>query len=243
MSLVQKPELQSGQHCHLYTFFLGHLLLINTVPKCLFSSTKQILLCCKVILVLFHEFGIYSVIICILTNVICTCMPFMLTKVLPNFTQNALLFDRFPIPDLRNGSEVSKLPWWQKNLRDELLVLDLQEARFQTSFLSNQPLQQLELSSRNILGEHAKTVKYSRSCQSCKLPFNTLYGFFFQIVIWHFNFYFKCFLDILCYLIRTLKNLNVKNTLQDLLLLLRISHCTNNCCLVQLYFFIHEFLF
>ncbi|XP_022329168.2 autophagy-related protein 2 homolog B-like [Crassostrea virginica] len=58
---------------------------------------------------------------------------------------------RFPIPDLRNGSEVSKLPWWQKNLRDELLVLDLQEARFQTSFLSNQPLQQLELSSRNIL--------------------------------------------------------------------------------------------
>lgn len=68
-------------------------------------------------------------------------------------------------------------------------------------------------------------------------------GFFFQIIIWHFNFYFKCFLDILCYLIRTLENLNVKNTLQDLLLLLRISHCTNNCCLVQLFFFIHEFLF
>lgn len=91
----------------------------------------------------------------------------MLTKVLPYFTQIALFFDRFPIPDLRNGSEVSKLPWWQKNLRDELLMLDLQEARFQTSFLSNQPLQQLELSSRNILGKHAKTVKYSRSSQSC----------------------------------------------------------------------------
>ena len=148
-------------------FFLRHLLLIDTGPKCLFNSTKQILLCCKVILVLFHEFGIHSVIICILTNVICTCIPFMLTKVLPYFTQIALFFDRFPIPDLRNGSEVSKLPWWQKNLRDELLMLDLQEARFQTSFLSNQPLQQLELSSRNILGKHAKTVKYSRSSQSC----------------------------------------------------------------------------
>lgn len=59
---------------------------------------------------------------------------------------------RFPIPDLRNGSEVTKLPWWQKNLRDELLILDLQEARFQTSFLSNQPIQQVEVSSRNVLG-------------------------------------------------------------------------------------------
>ena len=178
----------------------SHLLLINTVPKCLFNSTKQILLCCKVILVLFHEFGIYCVIICILTIEICTCMPFMLTKVLPNFTQIALFFDRFPIPDLRNGSEVSKLPWWQKNLRDELLVLDMQEARFQTSFLSNQPLQQLELSSRNILGKHVKTTKYSRSSQSCKLPFSTLYGFFFpnrhmafQFLLSMFSGYFMLF--------------------------------------------------
>lgn len=64
--------------------------------------------------------------------------------------------DRFPIPDLRNGSEVTKLPWWQKNLRDELLILDLQEARFQTSFLSNQPIQQVEVSSRNVLGRPGK---------------------------------------------------------------------------------------
>lgn len=68
----------------------------------------------------------------------------------------AFFYDRFPIPDLRNGSEVTKLPWWQKNLRDELLILDLQEARFQTSFLSNQPIQQVEVSSRNVLGKPEK---------------------------------------------------------------------------------------
>ncbi|XP_062621343.1 autophagy-related protein 2 homolog B-like, partial [Saccostrea cucullata] len=64
----------------------------------------------------------------------------------------AKLTIRFPIPDLRNGSEVTKLPWWQKNLRDELLILDLEEARFQMSCLSNQPIQQIEISSKTVLG-------------------------------------------------------------------------------------------
>lgn len=80
----------------------------------------------------------------------------VVVNVLTPLGKPCLCNDRFPIPDLRNGSEVTKLPWWQKNLRDELLILDLQEARFQTSFLSNQPIQQVEVSSRNVLGKPGK---------------------------------------------------------------------------------------
>ncbi|XP_021359493.1 autophagy-related protein 2 homolog A-like isoform X1 [Mizuhopecten yessoensis] len=57
---------------------------------------------------------------------------------------------RFPIPDLRPLSQVDKLPWWQKNLRDEILILQMSDVLFQTSYLSSQTISELEITCRDI---------------------------------------------------------------------------------------------
>jgi len=60
---------------------------------------------------------------------------------------------RFPIPDLRPSSQVDKLPWWQKNLRDEIIILTMTDVMIQMVYLSSQPPQQVELTCKDVLGE------------------------------------------------------------------------------------------
>ncbi|KAJ8309402.1 hypothetical protein KUTeg_014276 [Tegillarca granosa] len=72
-----------------------------------------------------------------------------------NFTVNSTLLKlsvRFPIPDLRSSAEHNRLPWWQKNLRDEVLMLNLADFGFKTTFTTNQSLQQLDFSCREAHG-------------------------------------------------------------------------------------------
>ncbi|KAL5009376.1 hypothetical protein ScPMuIL_014957 [Solemya velum] len=64
----------------------------------------------------------------------------------------AKLIIRFPIPDLRKGSQVDRLPWWLRNLREEVITLELSDAGFQTSYISNQSVQQFEFTCREGLG-------------------------------------------------------------------------------------------
>ncbi|XP_045166071.2 autophagy-related protein 2 homolog A-like [Mercenaria mercenaria] len=58
---------------------------------------------------------------------------------------------RFPIPDLRQEPHVDK-SWYQRNLRDDVLIVDLENAVVRTSFITGQPLEQVQFSASDIHG-------------------------------------------------------------------------------------------
>lgn len=58
---------------------------------------------------------------------------------------------RFPIPDLRQDPHVDK-SWWQRNLREEVLTLDCDDVRFNTTFNTSQSLEQIEITCSEIHG-------------------------------------------------------------------------------------------
>lgn len=62
------------------------------------------------------------------------------------------LNDRFPIPDLRPASQVDRFPWWQKNLREEMVILKLNDFRFITSIKSQQSVLQLDIICKDVHG-------------------------------------------------------------------------------------------
>ena len=59
---------------------------------------------------------------------------------------------RFPIPDLRPASQVDRFPWWQKNLREEMVIFKLNDFRFITSIKSQQSVLQLDIICKDVHG-------------------------------------------------------------------------------------------
>ncbi|CAH1792670.1 unnamed protein product [Owenia fusiformis] len=51
---------------------------------------------------------------------------------------------RFPIPDLRTGQGIDKMPWWRRSLRKEVLILELSDLDFQTSYQTSETTQKYE---------------------------------------------------------------------------------------------------
>lgn len=64
---------------------------------------------------------------------------------------NVYLPYRFPIPDLRQEPHVDK-SWYQRNLRDDVLVVDLEMAVVRSSFITGQPLEQVQISASDMHG-------------------------------------------------------------------------------------------
>ncbi|KAK3609284.1 hypothetical protein CHS0354_037995 [Potamilus streckersoni] len=58
---------------------------------------------------------------------------------------------RFPVPDLRQTLNLDK-SWWQRTLRDEVLVIELEQAKFQTLFTSGQSLQYFDCTANELHG-------------------------------------------------------------------------------------------
>ena len=59
---------------------------------------------------------------------------------------------RFPIPDLRTGQGVDRLPWWTRSLRSEVAVLELSDAELQSTFCAAEPYSKFEFTCRDAHG-------------------------------------------------------------------------------------------
>lgn len=55
---------------------------------------------------------------------------------------------RFPIPDFRPLHDLSRTPWWKRNLRPDYISIILSEASFQATFGNNQIYQEFLVQSR-----------------------------------------------------------------------------------------------
>ncbi|XP_076267231.1 autophagy-related 2 isoform X1 [Rhynchophorus ferrugineus] len=55
---------------------------------------------------------------------------------------------RFPIPDFRPAHDMSKVPWWERNVRPDYLSLVLKDANFHTVFVTNQTTNEYSLECR-----------------------------------------------------------------------------------------------
>ncbi|XP_050294529.1 autophagy-related protein 2 homolog A isoform X2 [Anthonomus grandis grandis] len=89
---------------------------------------------------------------------------------------------RFPIPDFRAATDMSKVPWWDRNVRPDYLSLNLQNATFHTMFQTGQTCSEYEVDcklldiyyfeSENTTGIHVarsgKEEKYTVSGPSSK---------------------------------------------------------------------------
>ncbi|KAL3873570.1 hypothetical protein ACJMK2_036667 [Sinanodonta woodiana] len=58
---------------------------------------------------------------------------------------------RFPVPDLRRTLNLDK-SWWQRTLRDDVLVIELEQAKFQTLLTVGQSLQSFDFTANEIHG-------------------------------------------------------------------------------------------
>ncbi|XP_029634311.1 autophagy-related protein 2 homolog B isoform X1 [Octopus sinensis] len=67
-------------------------------------------------------------------------------------SSSCILRVRFPIPDLRSEPQVDRLPWWKRNLRQEVLVLKLNGASFHTILNSNDSRKIYELKCHSLNG-------------------------------------------------------------------------------------------
>ncbi|CAB3388360.1 Hypothetical predicted protein [Cloeon dipterum] len=52
---------------------------------------------------------------------------------------------RFPCPDLRPLSDMERVPWWQRNVRDEWLLICLNDAEFKSTINSRDPISKYEV--------------------------------------------------------------------------------------------------
>lgn len=52
---------------------------------------------------------------------------------------------RFPIPDFRPAHDMSKIPWWERNVRPDYVSLQLHDANFHSIFVTNQTVGEYSL--------------------------------------------------------------------------------------------------
>lgn len=57
---------------------------------------------------------------------------------------------RFPIPDFRPPHDMNKIPWWKRHVRADFLSLVLAGAMFQTTFQTNQTVQDYTVECRSV---------------------------------------------------------------------------------------------
>ncbi|GAB1600117.1 autophagy-related protein 2 homolog B-like [Argonauta hians] len=67
-------------------------------------------------------------------------------------SSSCVLRVRFPIPDLRCEPQLNRLPWWKRNLRQEVLVLKLNDASFHTILNSSDTSNIYELKCHSLNG-------------------------------------------------------------------------------------------
>lgn len=80
-----------------------------------------------------------------------------------------LLCFRFPIPDLRPLHDMDRIPWWQRNLRKDLLLLELTEATLTSTLNVDETSYKCEVQCRDAhglfqSGQDETPVSFLRTC-------------------------------------------------------------------------------
>lgn len=70
-------------------------------------------------------------------------------------SQYLVLKVRFPIPDLRPLHDMDRAPWWKKNIRDDVLILELTEAHFNSNFDEMDPCWSFDIQCKDLHGMYS----------------------------------------------------------------------------------------